>query len=88
MDVDNPVASPGAAPKMGLEARLEPGVPDDLAGLVALCAEGFELARTDLGGDMGIWIRLLAGPLADMRAAHSLCAALQARDVYCAPIAR
>ena len=47
-----------------------------------------ELARTDLGGDMGVWIRLLAGPLADMRAAHSLCAALQARDVYCAPIAR
>ncbi|MCH7944222.1 MAG: SEL1-like repeat protein [Proteobacteria bacterium] len=46
-----------------------------------------ELARTDLGGDMGVWIRLLAGPLADMTAAQSLCAALQARDVYCAPIA-
>ena len=46
-----------------------------------------DLARTDLGGDMGVWVRLLAGPLADMTAAQSLCAALQARDVYCAPIA-
>ena len=56
----------------------------------AVLLEGLtvELARTDLGGDMGVWIRLLAGPLADMRAAHSLCAALQSRDVYCAPIAR
>ena len=51
-----------------------------LGGLTA------ELASTDLGGDMGVWVRLQAGPLADMTAAQSLCAALRARDVYCAPV--
>jgi hypothetical protein len=45
-----------------------------------------ELVHTDLGENKGIWIRVQAGPLADMTLAQSLCAALQAQDVYCAPI--
>ncbi len=46
-----------------------------------------DLVRADLGGDKGVWVRVQAGPLADMTAAQSLCAALQAHDVYCAPVA-
>ena len=53
-----------------------------LGGLTA------ELASIDLGGDMGIWVRVQAGPLADMTVAQSLCAALHAQNVYCAPVRR
>lgn len=46
-----------------------------------------DLVRVDLGGDKGVWVRVQVGPLADMTVAKSLCAALQAHDVYCAPVA-
>ncbi|MFP6729526.1 MAG: hypothetical protein VCD50_05065 [Alphaproteobacteria bacterium] len=45
-----------------------------------------ELVHIDLGANKGVWVRVQAGPLADMAAAISLCAALQAEDVYCAPV--
>lgn len=51
-----------------------------LGGLTA------ELVRIDLGAEKGVWVRVQAGPLADMTVAQSLCAALQAHDVYCAPV--
>ena len=45
-----------------------------------------ELADIDLGGDIGVWVRVQAGPLANLRVAQSLCAALLAQGVYCEPV--
>ena len=53
-----------------------------LGGLTA------EFPATDLGGERGVWVRVVAGPLADIPTARSLCAALQAQGVYCLPVAR
>lgn len=52
-----------------------------LGGLTAAMVD------TDLGDEMGVWVRVHAGPLASRAVAHSLCDALHARNVYCAPVA-
>ncbi len=41
------------------------------------------LAEIDLGPDKGIWIRVRAGPFADVISAEALCDDLRARDQYC-----
>ena len=52
-----------------------------------LDALGGDLVRVDLGADLGVWMRLRAGPLPGIAAAEALCRALRARDLYCAPLA-
>ena len=51
-----------------------------LGGLTAAMVD------TDLGDEMGVWIRVHAGPLTNQAVAHSLCDALHVRNVYCAPV--
>ncbi len=51
-----------------------------LGGLTAAMVD------TDLGDEMGVWIRVHAGPLTNQAVAHSLCDALHDRNVYCAPV--
>jgi cell division septation protein DedD len=56
--------------------RLTELLPDILGGLAP------NYVAVDLG-DMGTFVRLLAGPLADRTAANRLCARLHAEDQYC-----
>ncbi|MEE9301495.1 MAG: SPOR domain-containing protein [Alphaproteobacteria bacterium] len=56
--------------------RLNGLVPEILGGLTP------RYVAVDLG-DMGTFVRLLAGPLADLEAAKRLCARLHAEDQYC-----
>ncbi len=51
---------------------------DLLAGL------GHSIVRVDLGPGMGIYYRVLAGPVSDEGAARALCARLKSRNAYCA----
>ncbi len=52
--------------------------PDLLGGL------DHAIVRVDLGPGMGVFYRVLAGPVADERAARALCARLKVRGAYCA----
>ncbi len=45
---------------------------------------GAVLADVDLGGDKGVWLHVLAGPLSDLAALDALCDKLHARGAYCA----
>ncbi|MFQ5957827.1 MAG: SPOR domain-containing protein [Alphaproteobacteria bacterium] len=45
---------------------------------------GFDLARVDLGPGMGVFYRVLAGPVASEADARSLCSRLRARGAFCA----
>lgn len=60
--------------------RLKSRHPVLLGGLTAAMID------TDLGDGIGVWVRVHAGPLTDRAAAHSLCDALHARNVYCATV--
>ncbi len=44
---------------------------------------GAVLADVDLGGEKGVWLRVLAGPLPDAGALDALCDKLRARRAYC-----
>ena len=41
------------------------------------------LRRVDLGAGKGVFFRIIAGPLADARAADTLCRELRVRKLYC-----
>ena len=58
--------------------RLRRRHPDLLGGLQP------SLRRVDLGAEKGVWLRLLAGPLAATGALDALCDRLRARRAYCA----
>ncbi len=53
----------------------------------AIAGYGFDLVDVDLGKPLGAWVRVTLGPLKGRAAARALCRRLEARDLYCRPLA-
>ncbi len=89
-----PVAAPAPAAASGIrlhlasyrtKARARKGWREAAARYGDLLAGlDHSIVRVDLGPGMGIYYRVLAGPVNGERAARKLCARLKARGAYCA----